>query len=109
MKRADIQAMGYYGMKLFRSNHFKRREPCINILPSISLGLLSPTTRFPPHCYWKNTRQDHKKAVLPDTVMRAPFCFCSGKAKEQDLEKIAHYAELTWTMDNDGEKTPDPK
>jgi hypothetical protein len=40
-------------------------------------------------------------------ILRYSLRNWNGKGKEWDLEKIAHYAELAWTMG--GMTTPDPK
>jgi hypothetical protein len=46
-----------------------------------------------------------KPVVCVWNILRYSLRLWNGKGKEHDLEKIAHYAELAWTMGNG--KTPD--
>ena len=48
-----------------------------------------------------------KPIVCVWNILRYSLRLWNGKGKEHDLEKIAHYAEMAWTMG--GEKAPDPK
>jgi hypothetical protein len=48
-----------------------------------------------------------KPIVCVWNILRYSLRLWNGMGKEYDLEKIAHYAELAWTME--GKKAPDPK
>jgi hypothetical protein len=48
---------------------------------------LMSITRNPLICVWN--------------ILRYSLKIWNGKQKTQDIEKIAHYAELTWTMSNE--------